>query len=190
VTSPPRGKLAKPLDPDVLAWERQPNESHEAYTTFRAWLDSDERKVNDREKWGPNAGRWSAEWSWGFRAFEYDRFVSAEEAKALIRYRSKMNERHRAIARTGLAKVADWLLSCDVAKMKPAEVARFLEVASRLERDAAGAHVSLPESVPDDAFAEEITLAELFGTDPAREAELADVLYEMQLAGRDSASGS
>ncbi len=73
---------AKPLDPDVHPWERQPNEGSSAWEAFKAYRDSEHRKVTEH---GPNALTWSSHWSWGHRAFEFDRYMDRVEVDAMAR---------------------------------------------------------------------------------------------------------
>ena len=95
-TAPSVGKKAHPLDPDRPVWERQPGESTKAYDTFLAWRDSQERNVISH---GKMAQQWSAKWSWGYRGFEYDLYVSRRVTEELVRYRLDMNDRQRKIGR-------------------------------------------------------------------------------------------
>jgi hypothetical protein len=62
-------RMAEILSGDLLPWERQPGEGERAYEAFKAWLDSDKRRVRDH---GSSALNWSAQWSWSMRAHEYD----------------------------------------------------------------------------------------------------------------------
>lgn len=133
-TTPSVGKKAKQFDPDRPVWERQPTESAKAYAAFVAWRDTPERKLPNRQ-----AQQWSAIWSWGYRAYEFDLYLSRKETEDLIRYRLAMNARQRDIAYVVQQQVIQWLASVDPRTMKPAEAARWLEVAVRIERLAAGA---------------------------------------------------
>jgi hypothetical protein len=136
-TAPSVGKKAHPMDPDRPVWERQPNESKKAYDTFLAWRDSDERNVT---RHGRTAKQWSAEWSWGYRAFEHDLYVQRRVAEELIRYRLDMNDRQRKIAYAAQMKLIEWLRRLDVDRLRPGDAARWLEIAVKIERMAAGAN--------------------------------------------------
>src|SRR6266498_4470280 len=136
-TAPSVGKTAHPLDPDRPVWERQPGESTKAYDTFLAWRDSQERNVISH---GKMAQQWSAKWSWGYRGFEYDLYVSRRVTEELVRYRLDMNDRQRKIAYAAQTKIIEWLRHLDPSKLKPADAARWLEIAVRIERMAAGAN--------------------------------------------------
>src|SRR5699024_6568339 len=85
-----------------------------------------------------SAGRWSREWQWQARVAEWDRHLTRQEAEELVRYRVKMNERHRAIARSAQSKIIQWLSELDPQRMRASEAARWFEIAVKVERDAAG----------------------------------------------------
>jgi hypothetical protein len=87
--------VARMLAGDLLPWERQPEGGELAYQAFRAWLDSDKRRVTDH---GPTAKNWSMRWSWSMRAHEYDVYMGRVDLEEQVRYRRKMNERHRKMA--------------------------------------------------------------------------------------------
>lgn len=136
-TAPSVSKRAHPLDPDRPVWERQPRESAKAYETFLAWRDSAERNVTS---FGRTSKQWSAEWSWGYRAFEWDLYLSRREHEDLVRYRLEMNDRQRKTAYAVQQKIIRWLRDLDVTKLKPADAARWWDLAVKVERMAAGAN--------------------------------------------------
>jgi hypothetical protein len=133
------------LSADLLPWERQPEEGERAYEAFKAWLDSDHRRVRDH---GPSALNWSSEWCWSARAHEYDIYISRVDLEEQVRYRQKMNERHRRMAAVAQSKVLEWLGSVDPTKMSAADATRLLDVAVRIERAATRGAVSA-EDLPD-----------------------------------------
>ena len=135
LTVPAVGRLAKNLNPDINPWERQPSESQQAYAAFVAFRDSDARKVGDH---GKRAYTWSAEWHWGFRAYQHDLYLAQEEAAAMVRYRRRMNERQRSTARLAQSKIIAWLNALDPSKLTAGEASRWLEVAVKIERLAGG----------------------------------------------------
>lgn len=135
LTVPAVGRLAKNLNPDINPWERQPTESKPAYAAFVAFRDSDARKVGDH---GSSAYKWSAEWHWGYRAYQWDLYQAQEEAAAMVRYRRRMNERQRSTARLAQSKIIAWLNALDPSKLTAGEASRWLEVAVKIERLAGG----------------------------------------------------
>lgn len=136
-TAPSIGKRNHPLDPDRPVWERQPKESKGAYDAFLAWRDSPDRQVS---QFGRSAQQWSSAWSWGYRAFEWDLYLSRREHEDLVRYRLEMNDRQRKTAYAVQQKIIRWLRDLDVTKLKPADAARWWDLAVKVERMAAGAN--------------------------------------------------
>lgn len=134
-TTPSVGKLAATLDPDRPVWEQQQGETKQAYDAFIAFRDSEDRKVRPH---GPSAQRWSSRYSWGYRAFEYDKYLVRKDAEDAVRYRRSMNDRHRRIAGAMLTKVVQRLQSLDPSKLSPADLVRWVEAAAKIERLAGG----------------------------------------------------
>ena len=134
LTTPSVGKGARNLDPDLNPWDRHPGESKAAYDAFLAFRDDDARRVGSKSNLN-----WSGQWSWGFRAFEWDRFLARQDQDELVRYRRRMNDRQRKIASAAQQKVIQWLAAQDVRKWTAGEAARWLEVAVKIERLAGGA---------------------------------------------------
>jgi hypothetical protein len=132
------------LSGDLLPWERQPEEGERAYEAFKAWLDSDKRRVRDH---GPSALNWSSEWSWSMRAHEYDVYISRVDLEEQLRYRRKMNARHRRMAAVAQSKIVEWLGSVDPTRMSAADATRLWDVAVRIEHAATSAVG--PEDLPD-----------------------------------------
>lgn len=122
---------------DVAPWERQDGESVEAYAAFVAYRDAEKRRIDKKQG---THGKWSVEWSWGYRCLEWDRHQARVADEELIRYRVQMNARQRAAAVTAQAKIITWLQSIDATKMKPNEAARWFEISCRIEREAAGSY--------------------------------------------------
>lgn len=131
----PRVNRPAPLDYGKSLWLRQPGESENAYRQFVAYRDSDPRRIRDHASGAHNSVRWS----WRERCRAWDEHLMKREAERLVRYRVSMNERHRAVARLAMSRVAQWLQNLDtvqIESMKPSEVMKMLEVAATLERTA------------------------------------------------------
>jgi hypothetical protein len=184
------GKMAKPLDPDLNPWDQQPTEATEQYRAFVEFRDSNDRKVrlsnvegmNEQQVAALNSRRqrWSATWSWGYRARAWDRWMSQQDLDMLVRYRREMNTRHRAVARQALNKAVVWLQALEPERLKPMEAARLIEVATRIEREAAGVHLAAEGDLPEDGQApvRQRTLAEILSTDENTESALAQMIHE------------
>jgi hypothetical protein len=191
-TRPSTAKDARPLDPDAHPWERQPDEPDEAYRMFVVFRDLTKRRLeavvdagkNEPKPWrAPYVRDMSSRWSWGHRAFCWDRYMGAVDTEELVRYRREMNDRQRTSARLAQQKLANWLLALDPSTLKPLEAARWFEIAVKVERDAAGvdAHPTLPGEGEDEESEgmKENTLADIMGIDPTVEAEFALALHRM-----------
>jgi hypothetical protein len=142
-----RNDPAARLNGDLLPWERQPSETEGAYQAFEAWLHSEKRRVIDH---GASARNWSMRYHWAARAHEYDIYISRVDLEDQVRYRRKMNARHRQMASVAQSKLVQWLNTLDeakIAKMSTADATRLLDVAVRIER-AAVSGVG-PEDLPD-----------------------------------------
>ncbi|GAB3820209.1 hypothetical protein [Kribbella italica] len=170
----PTGKNARHLNADQRPFDRQPGESSRAYAAFVKFRDSTERKVSDQ---GGSAFRWSAEWSWGYRAYEYDLFMAEADLKDQVRFRREMHDRHRRMARLAQSKVVEWLMTQSPSGLSSSEAARWFESAVRVERAANGS--DLPGTSegdrPQQGPAE--SLADVFGLPPEQEAALARLLH-------------
>lgn len=192
-TEPSSAKNAHPLDPDLHPWERQPGEDADAYEMFSAYRDMASRSMAefDQERhtgrgWNARKARdRSSQWSWGYRAYRFDRYMGEVELEELVRYRRQMARRHRDAARAAQGKVLQWLRQVDPATFTPFEAARWFTVAVAIERDAAADPTDPLISMPAATGAEEAgpprqqTLAELAGIDPTVEDELAAVLARL-----------
>jgi hypothetical protein len=92
--------------------------------------------------------RWSVAWNWQERVRAYDNFVSENETAAFILERRAMARRQaqlgvlgQNIAATGLVQIQEQLQAAGQQRpLKIHEIARLLEVSSRLERLYRGEH--------------------------------------------------
>jgi hypothetical protein len=92
--------------------------------------------------------RWSSHWNWQERVRAYDNFVSEQETAAFILERRSMARRQaqlgvlgQNIAATGLVQIQEQLQAAGQKRpLKVHEIARLLEVSSRLERLNRGEH--------------------------------------------------
>lgn len=183
---PSTAKKARSFDPDLLPWEKQPTETDDQYTAFRAFRDSADRKVSEH---GPTAREWSSVWSWGWRVYQWDLFVAREEDQQMVRYRMLMNERHRNIAQNALVKVSQWLINMNPDTLKPADAARWFEIAVRVQREAAGAMLAesaipgIPDPDADENPNAGRTLAEVLGLEGLDDDAAAVALYRAAQQG-------
>lgn len=182
--APVPGVMARDLDPDLSPWERQPEEPQDAYDLFLRYRDMDKRVVVQvaEDETRSRLLRLSAVWSWGYRAYEWDKHMHRAEVKELVRYRRTMNERQRTTARAAQNKIAQWLVNLDVSRLKPMEAAKWYELAVKVEREAAGATSEdaqvMPEAIDDEDTPDQ-TLADMVGVTPEMEHRAAQILFEM-----------
>lgn len=126
-------------------WDRQPGEPEDAWTAFWRWRDASPRPA--LAKHAAAVGRsyqavrgWAVGWGWDARILAWDQAVDAGRQSATMTATQEMAARHIKLSQSvldvvehGLRKIkAD--LSTDFGRLKPQEIARLLEVASKLER--------------------------------------------------------
>ena len=125
-------------------WARQPNETSRQFAVFCAYRDLhplERSLVEVGRKLGVTktyVERLSARCDWVKRAGafddEQDRLTQSQRARRI----EEMNVRHARIASTALRKVEERLEMLDADSMRPADVARLMEIAARQERVARG----------------------------------------------------
>lgn len=162
-------------------WERQPGEPPKAFATFCAYrnlhpLDRSLAVVG--QKLGVSKSyleRLSAKFQWVDRAAAFDREQDRLDQARRVREVQAMNERHATIAASILQKIALYLEGMDATSLRPSEVARLLEVATRAERMGRG----VP---PDDPAVQQSGMA--FNADEIRRQLKAEGLLPDPAAGR------
>lgn len=129
--------MAKTNTPEP--WERQDGESTRAYEAFALYrdmgVDRSLRKVAQQlNKSLTIVAKWSTESEWIKRVAawdaEQDRIARKEQAEAI----KKMRKRHAEVASSMIIKAARALNRLKEEEIKPADISRFIEVASKLER--------------------------------------------------------
>lgn len=128
-------------------WERRENETSKAYEAFCEYRDMGiERslaKVAEKcKKSGSLIGRWSREHGWVDRAAKWDdeqerierEKAQKEQAKAI----REMRKRHADLAQVMLIKSAKALARMPDDEIKPGDISRMVDVASKLERISRG----------------------------------------------------
>lgn len=129
----------------VQPWERQDGETNKQFEAFVIYRDMGEErslsKVAEKlQKSTTLMGRWSGSNNWVERVAawddEQDRILRAEQIKDIKR----MRKRHADMAATMITAAAKGLkeIMAKPEEMKPNDVARLVEVASKLERISRG----------------------------------------------------
>lgn len=77
---------------------------------------------------------WSAKHGWVERVAAYDSYIDQETRKKREKDIIEMKDRHAGLATAMLAKAAKGLLKIKDEHIKPQDVARMIEVGSKLER--------------------------------------------------------
>jgi len=122
-------------------WERQPGESTKAYAAFCVYRDlGTERSLEkagqmlDKPRTRKWLGEWSAKYKWVERAKAYDDYVEKLKRKEKEKAIKEMAERQARIAMAFQEKIIERLQSIDPAELTPTELARWFDVAAKIER--------------------------------------------------------
>jgi len=130
-------------------WERQPGESSKAFAAFRVFRDlGPRRSVAEayRQKTGrvharQASGNWNAvatRWLWQERARAWDDEQDRVRREKQLAAQAEMGERHATVALLMQQRLIERLQGLDASDLSPADVARWLEAAVKVERQARG----------------------------------------------------
>lgn len=132
---------------DPKLWERRPDETPKPYEAFCIYRDMGTdrslRAVAEKlEKSETLMGRWSSRYEWVKRATAWDdeqermerEIAQKEQAKAI----RKMRGEHAKLASDMLIKAAEALSALPATDIKPSDITRMVDVASKLERISRG----------------------------------------------------
>ena len=132
--------MAKKVEtPEPELWERQEEESTKAYEAFAIYRDlgpaRSTRQVSQQlGKSRQLIGRWCTEYEWVKRCAawdaENDRIARLENLAEI----KDMRKRHADLAKKALSKVAEALEDMKAEGISNSDVARLMDVASKLER--------------------------------------------------------
>jgi hypothetical protein len=123
-------------------WERQKDESSKAYAAFCVYRDlgpersldkalsEANKKPTNRRHWS----RWMEKYRWYERAQAYDDYIEKKMRKENEKKILDMSDRHARLAVVFQQKIAQRLQEIDPAELSPADMARWLDVATKLER--------------------------------------------------------
>jgi hypothetical protein len=133
-------------------WDRQPGESGRQFSSFCAYrdlhpLDRSLAEVGRRLGFSQTyLERLSSRFQWVERTAAFDRHQDGIQQAWRARLVDEMNARHAEIAGAALQKVAERLSTMEPSSLRPADISRLLEIASRVERMARGGLVADPSS--------------------------------------------
>ena len=123
-------------------WEKQKDESNKAYHTFCIYRDlgPDRSLEKTRQKLGKSAGytrwmhTWSSKYDWVTRAQAYDDYIEKKKREEKEKAILDMAERHAKLAMAFQQRVAQRLQGIDPLELSPSDMARWLDIATKLER--------------------------------------------------------
>ena len=122
-------------------WERQNDEGSKAYAAFCVYRDlGPERSLEkvrqnlDKPRTRKWLGDWSVKYNWVERAQAYDDYIERKKREEKEKAILEMAERHAKLAMAFQQRVAQRLQEIDPAELSPADMARWLDIATRLER--------------------------------------------------------
>ena len=120
-------------------WGRLPDESAKAYEAFCAYRDLGPSRSIPKagEIVGKGKGTlepWSSKYNWPERAAAWDAEQDRIARKAQLDEIIKMRKRHAEIAKRALEKVSEALDNIETDRMNNSDIARLMEVSSKLER--------------------------------------------------------
>ena len=135
----------------MAVWDRMEDESSKAYEAFCAYRDlgpqrsvakavknyveTTETKRRTKQRWWLN---WSKKHSWVARVTAYDDYIELEQRKVQEQEKREMVRRHAQLSLMMQQKGIQRLQSLDVNEVAPGSLARLLEVAVKIEREARG----------------------------------------------------
>lgn len=134
---------AKTPQPTIEPWERQAGESAKAFEAFAIYRDMgierSVRKVAQRlNKSVALIAEWSSKKDWVERCrawdAEQDRIARLEQIKSI----KAMRNRHAGMAKAMIVKAGRALNRIPDDEIKPSDISRMIEVASKLERISRG----------------------------------------------------
>ena len=123
-------------------WERQPDEGSKAYDAFCVYRDlgpkrsldkalsKANKKPTNRRHWS----RWMEKYRWYKRAQAYDDYIEKKKREENEKEILEMAERHAKLSMAFLQRVAQRLQQIDPSELSPADMAKWLDVATKLER--------------------------------------------------------
>jgi hypothetical protein len=123
-------------------WKRMPGESTKAYAAFCTYRDKGpERSISKAHELmtgeRANIGRWelwSGRFDWVRRAAAYDDHLDGIARRAMEAKRARIAERQASLAEAMLARLACRLESLDLEQLSPSDCARWLDVATKVQR--------------------------------------------------------
>jgi hypothetical protein len=131
-------------------WERQPHESSKAYAVFCVYRDlgpdrSLEKLRQNLDK--PRSKKWLGDWSvkynWVDRAAAYDDYIEGKKREKKEKAILEMADRHVKLSKAFQQRLAQRLQQIDPSELSPSDMAKWLDVATKLERLSIGEPIEI-----------------------------------------------
>ena len=132
-------------------WERQKNESSKAYAAFCVYRDlgpersldkalsEANKKPTNRRHWS----RWMEKYRWYERAQAYDDYIERKKRKEKEKAILEMADRHVKLSKAFQQRLAQRLQQIDPSELSPSDMAKWLDVATKLERLSIGEPIEI-----------------------------------------------
>lgn len=123
----------------TASWERQPNESRQAYEAFITYLKMGPKRSITKVEQELNKsrgliGRWSSAWKWQDRSKDYDAELLRAEVEAEKEEIAKMRKRQTQTAMLMQKKAVEALNNLPTESLTPKDIKEFIKIATDLER--------------------------------------------------------
>jgi hypothetical protein len=123
-------------------WDRLPEEPGKAWFAFQTYLylgptrslSKVVRELVAKRSYTKQLERWSRQYSWVDRAEAWDRHIDETRQKEYIGAIKEMAQRQAQLGRELQDKAREALQKLDVSTLKPAEVAKLLDLGVKIER--------------------------------------------------------
>lgn len=127
------------------AWDRQKDESSKAYAAFCVYRDlgpdrslEKVRQNLDKPRSRKWLGEWCAKYNWVERTKAYDDYLEKKKREEKEKAILDMAERHARLAMAFQQRVAERLREIDPSELSPSDMAKWLDIATKLERISRG----------------------------------------------------
>ena len=120
-------------------WERQPEESVQAYEAFKIYRDLGLKRSNQEvcqqlSKSRQLISRWKAIYHWDDRVMAYDKALEQEAHRQAVKNLKDMTNRHIEISLRLQDKALEALNVLNIKDISPKDIREFIKMATELER--------------------------------------------------------
>lgn len=127
------------MDRDALPWERQEDESVQAYEAFVIYRDlglarTAAKVTRELQKSRTLIQRWKRQWYWDERVLAYDNELQKEKYDEDVKAVRAMKKRHIKIAVQLQAKAMEALKELDARDLTPGNILAYLKLATDIEQ--------------------------------------------------------